>query len=53
MLRKLSESITSKYTPATGVAGKFLHISVLDHIVMTSETYYSFADEGLFVSCFV
>jgi DNA repair protein RadC len=28
-------------------AGKFLHIPVLDHIIMTSETYYSFADEGL------
>lgn len=28
-------------------AGKFLHIPVLDHIIMTSEGYYSFADEGL------
>ncbi len=28
-------------------AGKFLHISVLDHVIMTSEAYYSFADEGL------
>ena len=28
-------------------AGKFLHIPVLDHIIMTSESYYSFADEGL------
>jgi DNA repair protein RadC len=28
-------------------AGKFLHIPVLDHIIITSETYYSFADEGL------
>lgn len=26
--------------------GKFLEISVLDHIIVTSETYYSFADEG-------
>lgn len=28
-------------------AGKFLHIPVLDHIIITNETYYSFADEGL------
>lgn len=28
-------------------AGKFLHIPVLDHIIVTSESYYSFADEGL------
>jgi len=28
-------------------AGNFLHIPVLDHIIITSEAYYSFADEGL------
>ncbi len=28
-------------------AGRFLEVSVLDHIIMTSEAYYSFADEGL------
>jgi DNA repair protein RadC len=28
-------------------AGKFLEVSVLDHIIITSEAYYSFADEGL------
>src|SRR5258708_5770951 len=27
--------------------GKFLEIQVLDHIIVTSEGYYSFADEGL------
>ena len=27
--------------------GKILEISVLDHIIVTSEGYYSFADEGL------
>src|SRR5690554_4680230 len=27
--------------------GKYLEISVLDHIIVTSEGYYSFADEGL------
>jgi DNA repair protein RadC len=27
--------------------GKFLDIRVLDHIIVTSEGYYSFADEGL------
>lgn len=28
-------------------AGSFLDIGVLDHIILTSEGYYSFADEGL------
>lgn len=27
--------------------GKLLEISVLDHLILTSETYLSFADEGL------
>lgn len=27
--------------------GKILDISVLDHLIVTSENYYSFADEGL------
>ncbi len=28
-------------------AGKFLDIKVLDHLIMTSEGYFSFADEGI------
>ncbi|HEY5590245.1 MAG TPA: JAB domain-containing protein [Paludibacter sp.] len=28
-------------------AGKVLDIAVLDHLILTSETYFSFADEGL------
>lgn len=28
-------------------AGKFLDISLLDHVIVTSEGYFSFADEGL------
>jgi DNA repair protein RadC len=28
-------------------AGKFLDIQVLDHVIVTSEGYFSFADEGL------
>lgn len=28
-------------------AGKFLDLPVLDHIIITSEAYYSFADEGV------
>jgi len=28
-------------------AGKFLEIPVLDHIILTTEKYYSFADEGI------
>ena len=28
-------------------AGKFLDINLLDHVIVTSEGYYSFSDEGL------
>jgi DNA repair protein RadC len=28
-------------------AGKLLEITVLDHLILTSESYYSFADDGL------
>jgi len=28
--------------------GKFLEIQLLDHIIITTEGYYSFADEGMF-----
>jgi DNA repair protein RadC len=28
-------------------AGKYLDIQVLDHVIVTSEGYYSFADEGM------
>ncbi len=28
-------------------AGKFLDIQVIDHIILTTENYYSFADEGV------
>lgn len=28
-------------------AGKLLQIEVLDHVIVTSESYFSFADEGL------
>ena len=28
-------------------AGKLLDIKILDHIILTEESYYSFADEGL------
>lgn len=28
-------------------AGKFLEIQILDHIIVTTEGYFSFADEGL------
>lgn len=37
------KQLTSKITQA----GKFLDISVLDHIILTAEGYFSFADEGL------
>lgn len=28
-------------------AGRFLEIQVMDHVILTTEGYYSFADEGL------
>ncbi|HEX8041659.1 MAG TPA: JAB domain-containing protein [Chryseosolibacter sp.] len=28
-------------------AGKFLEIQLMDHAILTSEGYFSFADEGL------
>ncbi len=37
------EGLTRKISEA----GKFLDIQVIDHIIVTSEGYYSFADEGL------
>ena len=37
------EQLTSKMKEA----GSFLDIKVLDHLIVTSESYYSFADEGL------
>lgn len=40
---KSDEELTLKIKEA----GKFLDISLLDHIIITSEGYYSFADEGL------
>ncbi len=37
------EALTRKISEA----GKFLDIQVIDHVIVTSEGYYSFADEGL------
>lgn len=37
------EQLTSKMKEA----GSFLDIKILDHLIVTSESYYSFADEGL------
>jgi DNA repair protein RadC len=28
-------------------AGKVMDISLLDHVIITTEAYYSFAEEGL------
>jgi len=41
---KADEELTQKIKNA----GKLLDISLLDHIIITSEGYFSFADEGLF-----
>jgi DNA repair protein RadC len=40
---KADEELTMKIKEA----GKFLDIQVLDHLIVTSEGYFSFADEGL------
>jgi len=40
---KPDEDLTQKIKQA----GLFLDIKLLDHIIVTSESYYSFADEGL------
>jgi DNA repair protein RadC len=37
------EQLTSKIKEA----GKYLDIKVLDHVIVTSENYYSFVEEGL------
>ena len=37
------EALTKKISEA----GKLLDIQVLDHVIVTSKGYYSFADEGL------
>jgi DNA repair protein RadC len=36
-----------KLTKKLKDGGQYLEISVLDHVIVTSEGYYSFADEGL------
>ena len=38
--------IDKKLTQKLKSAGSFLNISFLDHLILTSEAYYSFADEG-------
>ena len=40
---KADEDLTRKIKEA----GKFLDITVLDHVILSSEGYFSFADEGL------
>ena len=36
-----------QFTAKMKEAGKYLDINVLDHVIVTSEEYYSFAEEGL------
>ena len=40
---KADEQLTLKIKEA----GKFLDLPLLDHLILTTEGYYSFADEGL------
>ena len=40
---KMDEDLTQKIK----MAGKLLDIQLFDHLIITSESYYSFADEGI------
>jgi DNA repair protein RadC len=40
---RIDEELTQKIK----LGGRLLDVSVLDHIIITSEGHYSFADEGL------
>ncbi|MBC7511427.1 MAG: hypothetical protein H7320_22165 [Ferruginibacter sp.] len=40
---RADEGLTKKIA----TAGMYLDLKVMDHIIVTSEGYYSFADEGL------
>jgi DNA repair protein RadC len=40
---RADEELTQKIK----AAGSFLDVKVLDHVILTSESYFSFADEGL------
>ena len=40
---RADEELTSKLKEA----GKYLELQVIDHLIISSESYYSFADEGL------
>ena len=39
--------LSAKSTNKIKQAGQFLDIKVLDHLIVTHEAYYSFADEGI------
>lgn len=41
----VSES-DKEYTTVIKIAGRFLSINVLDHIILTKEKYCSLSDEG-------
>ncbi len=44
---KLPSAEDKKFTKDLTVAGKILHINVLDHIIIADNDYFSFAEEGL------
>lgn len=46
--KMLASESDKEITRKLKLAGKQLDISVLDHIIITESSYYSFADEGIF-----
>ena len=45
--RIFAKTINCQTPTAEGEACKVLDLHLLDHIILTEESYYSFADEGL------
>ncbi|MBL7872051.1 MAG: hypothetical protein JNM78_10595 [Cyclobacteriaceae bacterium] len=44
---RLQKKKAYKLTRKLKEGGRFLEIQLLDHVIVTTEGYYSFADEGL------
>jgi DNA repair protein RadC len=44
--RSIASQADITLTRKLNEAGKLLEIQLLDHIILTTEGYYSFADEG-------
>jgi DNA repair protein RadC len=47
LLSRANRCLGISFISKGGLAGKLLELSVLDHLIISDEAYYSFADEGL------